>query len=150
MSSPNMVMDNDEAVRGARLLASDIENSLGFPTQVNSEVTEEWLTFSERTGRPAPTSLVGLSVPGVGSSVALDPRDPRSTTAAEFAMMLARILQDDIQIHTRELWPKDPTTSGRALHPTERGWQSLEYRAYLVPYGQLGPGAMPSLSRETS
>lgn len=143
-------MDKDEAVRGARLLASDIENSLRFSTQVTSEVAEQWLTFSERTGRPAPDSLVGLNVPQVGTSVAVDPGDPGSTTAAEFAMMLARILQDDIQIHTRELWPKDPTTSGRALHATERGWQSLEHRAYLVPYGQLGPGATPALSGRTS
>lgn len=89
--------------------------------------------------------MVGLSVPEVGSSAALDPGDPGSTTAGEFAMALARILQDDIQIHTRELWPKDPTTSGRALNPTERGWQSLEYRAYLVPYGRLGPAATPAL-----
>ncbi|MFI6171588.1 hypothetical protein ACIBCN_32755 [Nocardia sp. NPDC051052] len=143
-------MDKGEAARGARLLASDIENSLGFSAQVTSDVTEEWLTFRERTGRPAPNSLVGLSVPTVGSWAALDPGEPGSTSAEEFAMALARILQDDIQIHTRELWPKDPTTSGRALHPTERGWQSLAYRAYLVSYGQLRPDGPPSLPGKTS
>ncbi|MEV6562550.1 hypothetical protein AB0M22_42990 [Nocardia sp. NPDC051756] len=136
-------MDKDEAIRGARLLASDIENSLGFSAQLTSDVTEEWLEFREQTGRPAPNSMVGLSVPDVGSSAALDPGDLESTTAEEFAMALARILQDDIQIHTRELWPKDPATSGRALHSSERGWQSMEYRAYLVPYGRLGRDASP-------
>ncbi len=56
-------------------------------------------------------------------------------------MELALILQDDIQIHIREPWPKDPTTSGRSLEPTERGWRSLTDRAYLVQYGQLGHSA---------
>ncbi|MFB8280833.1 hypothetical protein [Nocardia colli] len=143
-------MDKNEAIRGAQLLAVDIENSLRFSVEVNSEATEEWRAFRAQTGRPAPRSLVGLSVPAVGSSAALDPDDPGSTTAEEFAMALARILQDDIQIHTRELWPKDPTTSGLALTPTERGWQSMEYRAYLVPYGRLGPAGAPALTSKKS
>ncbi|MFE9582177.1 hypothetical protein ACFYO1_37775 [Nocardia sp. NPDC006044] len=143
-------MDKNNAAYGARLLAADIENSLGFSAQVTSDVTEEWFAFREQTGRPAPNCMVGLRVPAVGSSAALDPGDHGSATAEEFAMALARILQDDIQIHTRELWPKDPTTSGRALNPTERGWQSLEYRAYLVPYGRLGPAAAPSLTSKKS
>ncbi|MGY2031958.1 hypothetical protein ACW9HR_30580 [Nocardia gipuzkoensis] len=131
-------MDIDEAVRGARLLASDIERSLGFSAEVGTEYTEEWRSLRELSGRPLPDAWVTLSVPEVGTTIALDPSEPGSTTAEGFAMELLRVLQDDIQIHIREPWPKDPAAGGRALDPTERGWQSTTDRTYLVPYGQLG------------
>ncbi|MEU5760623.1 hypothetical protein [Nocardia sp. NPDC047648] len=134
-------MDLDDAVRGARLLASDIETSLGFAVDVETGTTDKWRRFAERTGRPEPKALVRVAVPDVGTAAALDPTEPGSATAEEFAMELAQILQDDIQIHIREPWPKDPTASGRSLEPTERGWQSLADRAYLVQYGQLGNSA---------
>ncbi|WP_280246474.1 hypothetical protein [Nocardia abscessus] len=81
-----------------------------------------------------------LSVPEVGTTLALDPSEPGSTTAEGFAMELVRVLQDDIQIHIREPWPRDPAADGRALDPTERGWRSQTDRAHLVPYGELGAG----------
>ncbi|MBF6221406.1 hypothetical protein IU479_25225 [Nocardia abscessus] len=131
-------MDIDEAVRGARLPASDIERTLGFSAEVGAEYTEEWRSLRELSGCPLPGAWVTLSVPEVGTTIALDPSEPGSATAEGFAMELVRVLQDDIQIHIREPWPKDPAAGGRALDPTERGWQSTTDRAYLVPYGQLG------------
>ncbi|MGK8511613.1 hypothetical protein ACRS5S_27520 [Nocardia asiatica] len=131
-------MDVDEAVWGARLLAADIEQSPGLATQISTEYTEDWQRFGEQSGRPVPNAWVSIAVPDVGTTAALDPTEPGSATAEGFAMELVRILQDDIQIHIREPWPKDPATSGRALEPTERGWQSRTDPAYLVPYGRLG------------
>ncbi|MBF6476227.1 MULTISPECIES: hypothetical protein [Nocardia] len=133
-------MDIDEAVRGACLLARDIERSLGFSAEVGTEYTEQWRSFRELSGRPLPDAWVTLSVPEVGTTVALDPSEPGSATAEGFAMELVRVLQDDIQIHIREPWPRDPAARGRALDPTERGWRSQMDRAYLVPYGELGSG----------
>ncbi|MFI2284845.1 hypothetical protein [Nocardia beijingensis] len=131
-------MDISEAVRGARLLAADIERSLGFPVEVGTEYEEQWHRFHELQGRPAPTAWVSISVPEVGTTIALDPSDPASTTAEEFAMMLVQVLQDDIQIHIRLPWPSDPAASAHALRATDRGWQSMTNPAYLVPYGELG------------
>jgi hypothetical protein len=131
-------MDIDEAVRGARLLAADIEQSLGFSTQISTEYTEDWQRFGEQSGRPVPNAWVSIAVPDVGTTAALDPTEPGSSTAEGFAMELVRILQDDIQIHIREPWPKDPAASSRALEPTELGWQSRKDPEYLVPYGRLG------------
>ncbi|WP_063006771.1 hypothetical protein [Nocardia kruczakiae] len=130
-------MDVDEAVRGARLLAADIEGSLGFEARVTTEYTEDWQRFDEQTGRAAPGAWVSIAVPQVGTTAALDPTEPGSTTAEGFAMELVRILQDDIQIHLREPWPKDPLAGGRALEPTEWGWQSRIDPHHLVPYGRL-------------
>ncbi|WP_378611970.1 hypothetical protein [Nocardia jiangsuensis] len=79
---------------------------------------------------------MSITVREVGTSAALDPTEPGSDTAAEFAMELVRILQQDIQIHLREPWPKDP--AGGALEPTDARWRSRVDREYLVPYGQLG------------
>ncbi|MEV0358188.1 hypothetical protein AB0H71_19280 [Nocardia sp. NPDC050697] len=81
---------------------------------------------------------MSLTVREVGTTAALDPTEPGSDTAAEFAMELVRILQDDIQIHLREPWPRDPAGGGRALEATDEGWRSRVDREYLVPYGQLG------------
>src|SRR5689334_2130086 len=131
-------MDIDEAVRGARLLAADIEQSLGFSTQISTEYTEDWRRFGELSGRPVPKAWVSIGVPDAGTSAALDATESESSTAEGFAMELVRILQDDIQIHIRAPWPKDPATSGRALEPTERGWGSRTDPRYLVPYGTLG------------
>lgn len=133
-----MGMGIDEAVRGARLLAADIEESLRFSTQISTEYTEGWRRFGDESGRPVPKAWVCIGVPDAGTSAALDPTESGSGTAEGFAMELVRILQDDIQIHIREPWPKDPATSGRALEPTERGWQSRTDPEYLVPYGRLG------------
>lgn len=47
-------MGIDEAVRGARLLAADIEESLGFSTQISTEYTEDWRRFGAQSGRPVP------------------------------------------------------------------------------------------------
>ncbi|UGT61367.1 hypothetical protein [Nocardia asteroides] len=128
----------DEAVRGARLVAADIEQSTGFPTEVGSTYDAEWRRFGKQTGRPEPEGWVNITVREVGTSAALDPTEPGSATAAEFAMELVRILQDDIQIHLREPWPRDPAGGGRALEPTDAGWRSRVDGGYLVPYGQLG------------
>ncbi|MEU6831218.1 hypothetical protein ABZ894_21410 [Nocardia beijingensis] len=132
-------MDFSEAVRGARLLAADIERSLGFSADVGTEYPEGWRRFHELSGRPVPKAWVSISVPEVGTTIALDPSDPGSTTAEEFAMRLVQVLQDDIQIHIRLPWPSDPAASAHALRATERGWQSMTNPAYLVPYGELGP-----------
>ncbi|MGW5219148.1 hypothetical protein ACWEQA_14885 [Nocardia sp. NPDC004085] len=132
-------MEFSEAVRGARLLAADIERSLGFPADVGTEYPEGWRRFHELSGRPAPKAWVSISVPEVGTTIALDPSEPGSETAEGFAMELVQVLRDDIQIHLREPWPKDPAARGRALAATERGWQSTVDRARLVPYGELGP-----------
>ncbi|MGW5379506.1 hypothetical protein ACWESM_29120 [Nocardia sp. NPDC003999] len=134
----NHPMDISEAVRGAHLLAADIERSLGFSAKVGTEYPEQWRRFHESAGRPIPTAWVSISVPEVGTTIALDPSDPGSTTAEGFAMELVQVLQDDIQIHLREPWPRDPAASGHALAATERGWQSTVDRDHLVPYGQLG------------
>ncbi|WP_280473232.1 hypothetical protein [Nocardia asiatica] len=131
-------MDIDEAVRGARLLAADIEQSLGFSTRISTEYTENWRKFGERFGRPVPKAWVSIGVPDAGTSAALDPTESDSGTAEGFAMELVLILHDDLQIHIREPWPKDPATSGQALVPTERGWRSRTDPEYLVPYGRLG------------
>ncbi|MET9028780.1 hypothetical protein ABZW96_24635 [Nocardia sp. NPDC004168] len=40
-------MDISEAVRGARLLAADIERSLGFSVEVGTEYEEQWHRFHE-------------------------------------------------------------------------------------------------------
>ncbi|AHH16230.1 hypothetical protein NONO_c14270 [Nocardia nova SH22a] len=132
-------MDVDEAVRGARLLAADIEGSLGFTVEVSTEYTPDWREFGELTGRPTPGAWVSIAVSEAGTTAALDPTEQGSTTAEGFASELARILQDDIQIHVREPWPRDPAASGRALDPTEYGWQSRTDSGYLVRYGEL-PG----------
>lgn len=131
-------MELDEAVRGARLLASDIENSLGFSVEVSTEYTEEWRTFGEQTGRPLPKAWVSLAVAEAGTTAALDPSEPGSESAEGFATELALILQDDLQIHTRNPWPRDPAAGGRSLEPTARGWKSSTDTSYLVPYGQIG------------
>ncbi|WP_433576617.1 hypothetical protein [Nocardia brasiliensis] len=130
-------MDIAEAVRGARLLAADIESSLGLRTRVDTEYPDDWREFHEETGRPTPTTWVSVAVPDAGTSAALDPSESDSTSAEGFAMELARILQDDIQIHLREPWPKDRTRSGSSLEPSETGWRSLGAQNYIVPYGQL-------------
>ncbi|MFG1791784.1 hypothetical protein [Nocardia sp. NPDC049149] len=80
---------------------------------------------------------MSVAVPDAGTSAALDPSQSESTSAEGFAMELARILQDDIQIHLREPWPKDRTRSGSSLEPSETGWRSLGAQNYIVPYGQL-------------
>ncbi|RJO73515.1 hypothetical protein D5S18_20105 [Nocardia panacis] len=131
-------MEIDDAVEGARLVAADIERSLGFSVEVSTEYTGDWQEFGAVSRRPAPKGWVSIAVSEVGTTAALDPTEPGSDTAAGFAMELVRILQDDIQIHLREPWPEDPAASGRALEPTERGWRSMVDPDYLVPYGELG------------
>ncbi|WP_328391058.1 hypothetical protein [Nocardia sp. NBC_00416] len=132
-------MDVDEAVRGARLLASDIERSLGVTVEISTEYQGSWPTLRDLLGRPEPSGWVRISVPEAGTSAALDPTEPGSVTAEGFAMELAQIIQGDIQMHLREPWPRDPAASRTTdLKPTERGWQSHADTSYLVPYGRLG------------
>lgn len=131
-------MDIAEAARGARLIAADIENTLGFSVRIDTEYTDEWREFGEQTGRPTPQAWLSVEVLGAGTNAALDPTESSSVSAEGFAAELMRILQDDIQIHIREPWPSDPAAGGRALEPTERGWQSSTNPEYLVPYGRLG------------
>ncbi|MGW4325593.1 hypothetical protein ACWEKR_06840 [Nocardia sp. NPDC004573] len=130
-------MDIEEAIRGARLLAADIENSLGIRARVETEYPADWQEFHVEIERPAPTAWVSLAVPDAGTSAALDPGESESTSAEGFAMELARILQDDIQIHLKEPWPRDHTRTGSSLEPSETGWRSKGQQSYTVPYGQL-------------
>jgi hypothetical protein len=130
-------VDIEEAVRGARLLATDIESSLGMQVRVETEYPDDWREFHEEIRRPTPTAWVSIAVPDAGTSAALDPTESQSISGEGFAMELARILQDDIQIHLREPWPKDRTRSGSSLEPSENGWRSPGEQAYTVPYGQL-------------
>ncbi|MGW1743594.1 hypothetical protein ACWCPQ_32905 [Nocardia sp. NPDC001965] len=83
-------MDVDEAVRGARLLASDIERSLGVTVEISTEYRGSWPTLRELLGRPEPSGWVQITVPAAGTSAALDPTEPGSVTAEGFAMELAR------------------------------------------------------------
>ncbi|MEV6429341.1 hypothetical protein [Nocardia sp. NPDC051463] len=133
----NGIVDIEEAVRGARLLAADIESSLGMRTRVETEYPDDWQEFHEEIGRSTPNAWVSVAVPDAGTSAALDPSESVSTSAEGFAMELARILQDDIQIHLREPWPEDRTRTGSSLAPSEAGWRSLGEQSYTVPYGQL-------------
>lgn len=127
----------EEAVRGAHLLATDIESSLGMRTRVETEYPDGWREFHEEIGRTAPSTWVSVTVPDAGTSAALDPSESKSASAEGFAMELARILQDDIQIHLREPWPKDRAGTGSSLEPSEAGRRSVGERSYTVPYGQL-------------
>ncbi|MGW0182641.1 hypothetical protein [Nocardia sp. NPDC003345] len=130
-------MDIDEAVRGARLLAADIEASLGLRARVETEYPDDWREFHEEIGRSAPAAWVSISIPQAGTSAALDPTESQSSSGEGFAMELARIIQDDIQIHLKEPWPRDRTRSGSSLEPAETGWRSQGEQAETVPYGRL-------------
>ncbi len=130
-------MTESNAVVGARLLADDIANALGYDVQIDAET-------DDRLGGETATSSIGIRVPDLG--IEMGYRPAAGVAPESVACQLASHIQDDILSKTGMIWPEDQGQGDQPLVPGDTGWYRENEPGVVVPYGQAGAAHLPDSS----
>ncbi|MEV6363214.1 hypothetical protein [Nocardia asteroides] len=129
-------MTESNAVVGARLLADDVANALGYEVQI-AEV-------DDRPGGEAVTGSIAIRVPDLG--IEMGYRPAAEVTPESVACQLASHIQDDILSKSGMIWPEDRDQGDQPLVPGDAGWYRESEPGVVVAYGQAGAAHAPDRS----
>ncbi|MGW0325541.1 hypothetical protein [Nocardia sp. NPDC003183] len=132
-----MKMTESNAVVGARLLADDIANALGYEVWVDAET-------DDRLGGETVTNSIGIRVPELG--IEMGYRPAAGVAPESVACQLASHVQDDILSKTGMIWPEDQGQGDQPLAPGDAGWYRESEPSVVIPYGQAGAAHRPDSS----